>query len=168
MSERFDTVVIGAGPAGEVVIGRLADQGLRCALVERELVGGECAYWACIPSKTLLRPGEVLNEATRAAGTSTPARRWSELVEYRDYMIRNLDDSDDLDGYENRGVRVYKDVGRLAGPGRVQVGDELLESDRVVIATGSRSTIPEIPGLVHAGYCTNRAASILKEVARSV
>jgi pyruvate/2-oxoglutarate dehydrogenase complex dihydrolipoamide dehydrogenase (E3) component len=168
MSERFDAVVIGAGPAGEVVIGRLADQGLRCALVERELIGGECAYWACIPSKTLLRPAQVRTEAARAAGTSTPERRWTELVEYRDYMIRNLDDSGELQDYEKRGVRVVKGAGRLAGPGRVQVGDEVLETARVVIATGSEPQIPDIPGLREAGYWTNRQATTLTEIPRSV
>jgi len=131
-------------------------------------VGGECAYWACIPSKTLLRPAEVREEATRAAGTSTPERRWSELTEYRDYMIRNLDDSGEIESYEKRGVRVFKGAGRLAGPHKVRVGDELLETERVVIATGSVPRIPEIRGLNQIDYWTNREATTLTEVPRSV
>ena len=136
--------------------------------VERELIGGECAYWACIPSKTLLRPAEVREEATRAAGTSTPGRRWAELVEYRDYMIRNLDDSGEVEGYEKQGVRVVKGDGCLAGPGKVQAGDETLETERVVIATGSGPHIPQIPGLHEAGHWTNREATTLTEVPQSV
>src|SRR5438874_1179193 len=167
-AERFDVIVIGAGPAGETVVSRTAAAGMKTALVEHELIGGECAYWACIPSKTLLRPAEVLDEATRAAGTSTPARRWAELVEYRDYMIRNLDDSGEVEDYEKRGVRVVKGAGRLAGPGKIQVADDVLETERVVIATGSGPHIPEIPGLHEAGYWTNRDATTLTEIPRSV
>src|SRR5205085_10549905 len=107
---------------------------------------------------TLLRPGGVRGGATRAAGTSTPERRWSELTEYRDYMIRNLDDSGEIESYERRGVRVFKGVGRLAGSHRVEVGDELLETERVVIATGSVPRIPEIRGLNQIDYWTNREA----------
>jgi len=82
---RFDVIVVGAGPAGESAASRLASGGLRIALVERELIGGECAYWACIPSKTLLRAPEVRSEPQRAAGVSTPERRWESLVQYRDH-----------------------------------------------------------------------------------
>src|SRR5258708_39461775 len=119
MSERFDAVVIGAGPAGEAAASRLHGQGLRTALVERELVGGKCASWACIPSKTLLRPPEVRSEAQRTAGTSAPEQRWAEVADYRDWMIRYLDDTNQVKGYEQSGVRVYKGAAKLAGPGRV-------------------------------------------------
>ena len=90
---RYGAVVIGGGPAGEVAVSRLNAQGLRVALVERELVGGECAYWACIPSKVLLRPPEARGEAERAAGVATPAIDWPQVAAYRDYMIRGLDDA---------------------------------------------------------------------------
>jgi dihydrolipoamide dehydrogenase len=167
-SGRFDAIVLGAGPAGETVASRLGDRGLRTALVEQELVGGECAYWACIPSKTLLRAPEVRSEAERAAGTSTPERRWQELAEYRDYMIRNLDDSGEVEGYERNGVRVLKGRARLSGSAKVQVGNELLEGERIVIATGSETRIPPIPGLQEAGYWTNREATTLSAVPDSV
>src|SRR5579875_3862116 len=168
MSERFDAIVIGAGPAGEVAASRLNAQGLATALVERELIGGECGYWACIPSKTLLRPAEVSGEARRTAGTSAPEQRWAEIAAYRDYMIRHLDDSAQVEGYERDGVRVFKGEGRLQGPGRVEVAGQLLESDRVLIATGSDPSIPEVPGLREAGFWTNREATTIKEVPDSV
>jgi pyruvate/2-oxoglutarate dehydrogenase complex dihydrolipoamide dehydrogenase (E3) component len=168
MSERFGAVVIGAGPAGEVAASRLNEQGLRTALIERELVGGECAYWACIPSKTLLRPPEVRFEAKRTAGTSAPEQRWAEVSDYRDYMIRHLDDSKQVDGYEQSGVRVYKGEAKLAEAGRVEVAGETIETERVVIATGSDPHIPSIPGLGEAGYWTNRQATTLNEIPNSI
>jgi pyruvate/2-oxoglutarate dehydrogenase complex dihydrolipoamide dehydrogenase (E3) component len=168
MSEQYDAVVIGAGPAGEVAASRLNSQGLHTALIERELVGGECAYWACIPSKTLLRPPEVRAEAQRTAGTSAPEQRWAEVADYRDYMIRHLDDTNQIDSYERSGVRVYKGEAKLAGPGSVGVGGETLKTERVVIATGSDATIPPIPGLADAGYWTNREATTLKQIPGSV
>jgi len=167
-SERFDAVILGAGPAGEAAATRLHQQGLRTALVERELVGGECAYWACIPSKTLLRPGEARSEATRAAGVATPERRWEDAVAYRDYMIRNLDDTRQVEGYERDGIRVFKGNGKLRGTGQVEIdGETLLQAARVVIATGSEPRIPDIPGLQEAGYWTNREATTLREIPAS-
>lgn len=168
VNKRFDAVVIGAGPAGEVAASRLAAQGLRTGLVERELIGGECAYWACIPSKTLLRPPEVRHEAQRAAGTSTPEQRWEEVASYRDYMIRHLDDSNQIEGYRQSGVAVFKGTARIAGPGRIEVDGETLQSERIVIATGSDARIPPIPGLEQAGYWTNRQATTLSEIPESV
>ena len=166
---RFDAVVLGAGPAGEAAVTRLHDQGLHVALVERELVGGECAYWACIPSKTLLRPAEVRSEARRAAGVATPERQWEEAVEYRDYMIRDLDDTNQVKDYERDGVRVFKGKAKLRGSGQVEVDEEtLLVAARVVIATGSEPRIPDIPGLQEAGYWTNREATTLREIPDSV
>jgi pyruvate/2-oxoglutarate dehydrogenase complex dihydrolipoamide dehydrogenase (E3) component len=166
-SERFDAIIVGAGPAGEVVATQLSSRELRTALVEAELLGGECAYWACMPSKTLLRPGEVRLEAQRAPGTSPPAQRWSEIAAYRDYMIRNLDDAEEIESYEQRGVSVIKGAGRLTGPGEVAVGDRTLSSDRIIIATGSEPHIPSIPGLERTAYWTNREATTFAEIPES-
>jgi dihydrolipoamide dehydrogenase len=166
--ERFDAIIIGAGPAGEVVASRLGEHGLSTALVEQELVGGECAYWACIPSKTLLRPGEARQAAARSPGTSGAQTRWTDVAEYRDYMIRNLDDEDEVDGYEEQGIRVFKGRASLDGPGRVHVGRRILHGDRIVIATGSEAQIPPIEGLADAGYWTNREATTLMQVPDSV
>lgn len=165
--QRFDVVVIGAGPAGETVASRTTAAGMKTALVERELVGGECAYWACIPSKTLLRPGEVRHEAVRTAGTGQPSLTFDRVVSYRDEMIRHLDDADQIKGYENDGVAVFKGAGSLSGPNRVEVGETTIESERIVIATGSDPLIPPIDGLAEAGYWTNREATTFKEVPAS-
>jgi len=168
-SERFDAVVLGAGPAGESAASLLHRQGLRTALVERELVGGECAYWACIPSKTLLRPAEVRSEATRAAGVATPERRWEDAAAYRDYMIRHLDDSRQVEGYEREGIRVFKGKAKLRGTGQVEIDEEtLLVAARVIIATGSEARIPDIAGLEEAGYWTNREATTLAKIPESL
>jgi pyruvate/2-oxoglutarate dehydrogenase complex dihydrolipoamide dehydrogenase (E3) component len=166
--ERFDAIVIGAGPAGEVVASRLSEHGLTTALVEQELVGGECAYWACIPSKTLLRPGEARLDAERSPGTSGAQTRWSDVAEYRDYMIRNLDDVDEVEGYEEQGIRVFKGRASLQGPGKVRVGRRTITGDRLVIATGSEAAIPPIDGLAASGYWTNREATTLVQVPDSV
>jgi dihydrolipoamide dehydrogenase len=168
MTETYDAIVIGAGPAGEVAVSRLAAQGLRVALVERELVGGECAYWACIPSKALLRPPEASAEARRVPGLDEPGHRWSEIVAYRDYMTRSLDDSGAVRGYEDEGVRVHKGEARFTAPGRIEVAGDELEAERIVIATGSESTLPPIDGLAEAGYWTNREATQLREVPADV
>ncbi len=165
---RFELIVLGAGPAGEVVASRLADRGMRVALIEQELVGGECAYWACIPSKTLLRPPEVVLEARRAPGTTEPGQRFEEIVEYRDFMVRNLDDGEEIKTYEDGGTRVVKGRGALRAPGEVEVGNEVLRGERIVIATGSAPRIPDIDGLRETGYWTNREATTLTEVPDSV
>ena len=163
----YDAVILGAGPAGEVATGILAEAGLRVALVERELVGGECGYWACIPSKTLLRPPEARQESQRAPGVSTPELDWHRVAAYRDWMIRDLDDARAVAGYEDRGVSVFKASGRIVGPGRVDVGSQVLETHHVIVATGSDPWIPEIPGLAEAGYWTNREATTLREIPSS-
>lgn len=164
MSDRFDVVVIGAGPAGEVAVSRLARQGLKPALVEREMVGGECGYWACIPSKTLLRPVEVVAEAGRTWGLSEPEKSWSEIVNYRNYMIRNLDDSGAVKGYEESGVKVLKGEASIVGPGAIEVSGRSFRADRIVIATGSEAVIPPVPGIGTVGYWTNREATTLSEI----
>jgi dihydrolipoamide dehydrogenase len=140
---------MGGGPAGEVAVSRLNDQGLKVALVERELVGGECAYWACIPSKTLLRPPEARAEAGRSAGVSRPDIKWAEVAKYRDYMIRNLDDTAQVEGYRKGGVDVFKGEGRIAGPGQVEDGDRV-EGEELWVATGRAPRVHDI-GLENVG-----------------
>ncbi len=117
--EHFDLIVLGAGPAGETVASRLANAGLQTALVEQELIGGECAYWACIPSKTLLRPGEVRHEAELAPGLTVPAERFAEVAKYRDYMIRDLDDR----GQEKESGGIPVDERCRAAEGVWAIGD---------------------------------------------
>jgi dihydrolipoamide dehydrogenase len=168
MTERFDAVVIGGGPAGEVAISRLAEQGLRVALCERELIGGECAYWACIPSKTLLRPTEAQADAGRVAGVSEPRTDWPQVAKYRDFMIRELDDTKQETGYREQGVDVRRGEARITGPGRVEIAGAVLETDRIVIATGSDARIPAIDGLEQTGYWTNRHATTVKELPASI
>ncbi len=164
MSDRFEAIVLGMGPGGEVVADRLIEGGMKVAVVERELIGGECAYWACIPSKTLLRPPEAKAAASRAAGAGTPELSWEAAAAYRDYMIRHLDDSRQVAGYEERGAAVVKGVGRITGPGRVEVEGRVLQADHVVIATGSDARVPAISGLGDVTVWTNREATTLDEI----
>lgn len=164
MTDRFDAVVIGLGPGGEVAAGRLMAAGRRVAVAERELIGGECAYWACIPSKTLLRPPEARAEAARAAGTSRPGIDWPELRDYRDYMVRHLDDTAQVDSYRDHGATVFKGTARLGGPGRVDIDGQVIEADQVVVATGSEPVIPSIDGLERAEVWTNREATTLTDI----
>ncbi|MTE22422.1 pyridine nucleotide-disulfide oxidoreductase [Streptomyces sp. TRM43335] len=168
MAEEFDAVVIGAGPGGETVASRLLAGGLRVALVERELVGGECAYWACVPSKTLLRPPEARAEAAGAAGLSTPEQHWPTLRDYRDHMIRHLDDTAQVDGYREQGATVVKATARITGrgPWRVEAGGRRLSAEHVVIATGSQAVRPPIDGLDRVETWTNREATTVREIPR--
>lgn len=166
--ERFDVIVLGAGPGGEVVVYRLAPLGLKVALVERELIGGECSYWACVPSKTLLRPAEIAAEGSRGFGTRPSPLEWSEIAAYRDYMVRDYDDHKQIDEYGRMGVTVVKAPGRLVGPGAVEADDRRLEAPHIVVATGSDPVVVPVEGLAEAGYWTNREATGLKRVPDSV
>lgn len=168
MAERFDVAILGAGPAGEHAAYALVVAGRRVLLVERELIGGECSNWACIPTKTLLRPAEVRGESARAAGVQEAALDWPDLDRYRDYMTSAGDDSGRVANYDRMGVRVIKGDGRLDGPGRLRVGDTAFEAEHILISTGSDPVIPPIDGLAEAGYWTNREATALRRIPASV
>lgn len=167
MSDRFDVAILGGGPGGEHAANALHGQGLSVALVERELIGGECSNWACIPTKTLLRPTEVRGESARAAGTRTAELNWPELDRYRDYMTSAGDDSARVTGYRKMGVTVVKGSGKLAGPGALEVDGQRLEADRILISTGSEPVIPPVDGLAESGYWTNREATAMHDVPTS-
>jgi len=162
--DRLDVIIVGMGMGGEAAAGRLLKAGRRVAVIERELIGGECAYWACIPSKTLLRGPEVRAEASRVAGVATPAIDWPRLRDYHDYMVRHLDDTAQVEGYEHAGATVIKGPARLAGPGRVEAGGQLLEADHVVIATGSEPVRPAIEGLDQVTVWTDREATSVRDI----
>jgi len=164
---RFDAVVVGMGPGGEHAAYRLIGAGKNVAVVERELIGGECSYWACIPSKTLIRPPEARGEARRAAGVSDPSLSWPEVAAYRDFMVRDYDDSKQIEGYEEMGATVFKGAGRLAGRRVVEVGDDRIEADDILLATGSDPIIPDIEGLTEVELWTNREATALKDIPES-
>jgi len=173
LSQEFDVVCLGGGVAGEAIAAGLQDSGLTLAVVERELVGGECPYWGCIPSKTLLRSGETLSEAERARVLAASHVEWTvdfpKVSKRALWMARDLDDSRPAAAMEATGAKLFRGEGKLTDLRTVAVGSEQLTARRaVVIANGSTAAIPTIPGLDAVPFWTNRQAVIPKELPASL
>jgi pyruvate/2-oxoglutarate dehydrogenase complex dihydrolipoamide dehydrogenase (E3) component len=171
--EEFDVVCLGGGVAGEAIAGGLRDSGLTLAVVERELVGGECPYWGCMPSKTLLRSSETLTEAGRARLLAASRVEWAvdfpKVSKRVLWMARDLDDTRPAAALEATGARLFRGEGKLIDLRTVAVGNERLVARRaVVIANGSTAAIPPIPGLDTVEFWTNRQAAIPRELPASL
>lgn len=163
MEHEADVVVVGMGPGGEHVAGRLADAGLDVVGIEAELLGGECPYWACVPSKMMIRAGNLLAEARRVpgmAGRTEVRPDWAPVAaRIREEATTDWDDRAAVDRFTGKGGRFVRGRGRLAGPGLVEADGRLFSARRgVVVATGTRPQVPPVPGLDAVPYWTNREA----------
>ena len=170
--EHFDAIVVGAGPSGEVAAGRLADGGLSVAIVENHLVAGECSYYACMPSKALLRPGELLEESERVPGVKeavTGSLDAAAVLARRDEVVHNLDDSVQIPWLDEKGIKLFRGSGRFTGEKRVEVeGTTLVAGQAVIVSTGSGAAMPPIDGLADAKPWNNREGTTSQEVPKSL
>lgn len=173
MNEPFDAIVIGMGPAGEAVAGDLADAGLSVLGIDRKLVGGECPYWGCIPSKMMIRAADLLAEGRRidgVAGTATVTPDWEPVARrIRDEATDDWDDRVAVERFEGKGGTFVRGEGRIVAPSAVAVGDRTFNAGRaIVLATGTEPAIPPIPGLAEVPYWTNRDVVEAKELPSSL
>jgi len=173
MAEQVDVVVIGMGPGGEEVAGRLAQVGLDVVGIESTLLGGECPYWGCVPSKMMIRAANLLAEARRIpdiSGSSTVVPDWTLVARrIRDEATDSWDDRVAVERFERKGGQFVRGEGRLVGPREVAVGERRIEAGRgIVLATGARSWTPPIDGLTEVPYWTNRDAIEVTDLPRSL